>query len=263
MFFRLSTWVLALALFAVILGATAVGLWIGRSVRHRADSLREPFAVMQAALLGFMGLVLAFGLSLAVQRYEGRRAAVVEETNAIGTTYLRAQTLPEPVRTRSLALLRHFTDTSIRISTTVPGTAAQQAAIADSGQTERQLWALAGQALRAEPTGSAVRLYVESLNETFDSRSSRVYGLSNRVPTPVLLLEVAGTAVALGLLALHLTTLGRGMLTVLLAAGLVTLILVVTFDLDRPTRGLIRIPATPLTDLRASMALPPVAPAGR
>jgi hypothetical protein len=260
MFFQLSTWVLALGLFAVIVGATALGLWIGRSVRHKADSLREPFAVMQAALLGFMGLVLAFGLSLAVERYEGRRAAVVEEANAIGTTYLRAQTLAEPVRTRSLALLRHFNDTSIRISETVPGSTAQRDAVADSGQIQRQLWALADQALQAEPTGSAARLYVESLNETFDSQSSRVYGLSNRVPTPVLVLEVTGTAVALGLLALHLTTLGRGVLTVLLAAVLVTLILAVTFDLDRPTRGLIRIPATPLTDLRASMALPPPAP---
>jgi hypothetical protein len=263
MFFQLSTWVLALALFAVIVGATALGLWIGRSVRHDADSLREPFGVMQAALLGFMGLILAFGLSLAVQRYEGRRAAVVDEANAIGTTYLRAQTLPEPVRTRSLALLRQFTDISIRISETVPGSRAEQDAIAESGQIERELWALAGQALEAEPTGTAVRLYVESLNETFDSQSSRVYGLTNRVPTAVLVLVVTGTAVALGLLALYLTTLGRGALTVVLAAVLVTLILVVTFDLDRPTRGLIRVPATPLIDVRQSMALPPPARAGR
>ena len=263
MFFRLSTWVLALALFVVMGGATAVGLWIGHSVRQKAESLREPFAVMQAALLGFMGLVLAFGLSLAVQRYEARRAAVVVEANAIGTTYLRAQTLPEPERTASLTLLRQFTDTSIRISDSVPGSPTQQDAVAQSGRIERQLWAQAGQALQAEPTGSAVRLYVDSLNTTIDSQSARVYGLSNRVPTAVLLLEVVGTAVALGLLALHLSTLGRGLMSVALAAVLVTLILVVTFDLDRPTRGLIRVPATPLTDLRASMALPPAAPAGR
>ena len=48
---------------------------------------------------------------------------------------------------------------------------------------------------------------------------------------------------------------------VLLAAGLVTLLLLVTFDLDRPTRGFIRVPATPLTNLRDSMELPPAAPA--
>ena len=261
MFFRLSTLVLTLVLFAVIVGATAVGLLIGRSLRHKAESLREPFGVMQAALLGFMGLVLAFGLSLAVGRYEGRRAAVVEEANALGTTYLRAQTVAEPARTGSLALLRRFADTSIRISRTVPGSREEQQAIADSGRIERQLWGLAGQALRSEPNGSAARLYVESLNEMFDAQSSRVYGLSNRVPTPVLLLEVVGSAAALGLLALHLTTLGRGVLTVAMAAVLVTLILVVTFDLDRPTRGLIRIPDAPLIDVRASM-LPPAASAG-
>jgi hypothetical protein len=37
------------------------------------------------------------------------------------------------------------------------------------------------------------------------------------------------------------------------------LLLLVTFDLDRPTRGLIRVPDTPLESLRASMNLPPAA----
>jgi hypothetical protein len=108
-----------------------------------------------------------------------------------------------------------------------------------------------------------VRLYVESLNTMIDSQSSRVYGLSNRVPTAVLVLVVAGTALAPGLLALYLTTHGSGARWVLLAAVLVTLILVVTFDLDRPTRGLIQVPATPLIGLRQSVALPPPLPAGR
>jgi hypothetical protein len=47
--------------------------------------------------------------------------------------------------------------------------------------------------------------------------------------------------------------------TVLLAAGLVAMLLLVTFDLERPTRGLISVPDTPLTVLRASMNLPPAA----
>jgi hypothetical protein len=135
---------------------------------------------------------------------------VVEEANAIGTTYLRAQ-------------------------------------------------ALAGQALDAAPTASAPRLYVESLNQMIDLQTVRVAGLNNRVPGAILVLEVAGAAVALGLLEFYLAILGRGVLAVLLAAALVTLLLLVTFDLDRPTRGLIRIPSTPLTDLRASMAQPPAA----
>jgi hypothetical protein len=87
----------------------------------------------------------------------------------------------------------------------------------------------------------------------------RVAGLSNRVPTAILALEVVGASAALGLLAAYLAILGRGVVAVVLGAALVTMLLLVTFDLDRPTRGLIRVPATPLISLRASMQLPPAA----
>ena len=257
LFFQLSTIFVTLILFVIVIAATAGGHFIGRWERGRSGGSSEPFGVMQAAMLGFMGLVLAFGLSLAVGRYEDRRAAIVNESNAIDTTYLRAQTLPKPTRTRSMDLLRQFTDASIRIAETVPASARQDAAIADSERAQRALWSEAAGALAAQPTATAPRLYVESLNETFDAQSSRIYGLDNRVPTAVLLLEIVGAAIALGLLALHLAALGRGLTTVLVAAVLVTLTLVVSLDLDRPVRGLIQVNATPLTDVRASMANPP------
>jgi hypothetical protein len=241
------------------MGATGVGLLVGRHLGRRSDILREPFAALQAALLGVVGLILAFGLALAVGRYESRRAAVVDEANAIGTTYLRAQTLAEPVRTGSLERLVRYTDTSIRLSHSVPGSSAADDAVADGQQLQRELWALAGEALDSAPSASAPRLYVDSLNEMIDMQTVRVSGLNNRVPPAVLWLEVAAAAVALGLLAVYLAILGRGAVAVLLAAGLVTLLLLVTFDLDRPTRGMIRVPATPLTDLRASMDLAPAA----
>lgn len=255
--FELSTPVLALGVFVVTLGATAVGHVIGRSVRSQSEGSREPFAVIQAAMLGFMALVLAFGLSLAVGRYESRRAAVVAEANAIGTAYLRAQTLDEPQRTRSLDLMRRYTDASIQVARTVPGSPEQVAAIAAASQLQGTLWAEAGTAVTSAPTATAPRLYVEGLNEAFDSLSTRISGLGDRVPTPVLLLELVGAALALGLLALHLATLGREPPITLLAALLVAATLFTTFDLDRPVRGLINVPAGPLTSLRVSMDSPP------
>jgi hypothetical protein len=258
-FFQLSSWLLGLMLFTVTLGAAALGLKAGHSIRHHAATVSEPFAVLQAALLGVVGLILAFGLSLAVGRYENRRATVVTEANAIGTTYLRAQTLHEPVRTESLARLKRYTDTSIRLSAAVPGSAGARRAAADGQRLQRELWGLAGSALGAARQASAPRLYVESLNEMIDLQSVRIAGLQNRVPTAVLWLEVGGAVVALGLLAAYLAVLGRAAVAVLLAAGLVALLLLVTFDLDRPTRGLITVPDAPLVELRASMALPPAA----
>jgi hypothetical protein len=165
------------------------------------------------------------------------------------------------MRTESLDLIRDYTDTSIRLSNSVPGSAEARTAIADGNAIQRELWGFAGDALADRPTDSAPRLYVETLNEMIDMQTVRVSTLNNRVPGAVLVVEVVGAAVALALLAFYLAILGRGVLPVLLAAGLITLLLMVTFDLDRPTRGLIQVPDTPLIGLRADMELPPAADA--
>jgi len=258
-FFTLQSWELALVILTVIGTATAVGYAVGRYLRKHQEKLREPFGVLQGALLGVVGLILAFGLSLAVGRYEDRRAATVDEANAIGTSYLRAQLLAEPVRTKTLALFPRYTDLAIQISKEIPGSAGMRRTTAREGALQRQLWQLAGESIAAAPNASAPRLYVDSLNATFDAQSTRVSALTNRVPSAVLTLEVLGAAIAMGLLALHISVLGRGLVAMLAAAGLVTLLLLVTFDLDRPTRGLIKVPDTPLVAVRASMVLPPAA----
>ncbi len=246
-----------------MLGATALGVFLGHRVRHLSDRLKEPFGVLQAALLGLVGLLLAFGLSLAVSRYEDRRSNVVQEANAISTTYLRAQTLAEPVRSRSLDLLVGYTRSAIRVSEEVPGSAEARDARAQEERIERRLWSLAGEALDVAPTASAPRLYVETLNEMIDGENARVAALSNRVPTAVPVLEVVGAALALGLLAAYLAIVGRGVLAVTLASALVAFLLLVTADLDRPTRGMITIPDTALTNQLASMMEPPAAAAPR
>ncbi len=206
-----------------------------------------------------MGLLLAFGLSLAVSRYEDRRSNVVHEANAIGTTYLRAQTLAEPVRSRSLDLLVGYTRRAIRISDEVPGSAEARDARAQEQRIERRLWSLAGEALDTAPTASAPRLYAETLNEMIDGETARVAGLGNRVPTAVLALEVVGAALAIGLLAAYLAIVGRGVLAVTLAAALLAFLLLVTADLDRPTRGMITVPDSALKNQLASMMKPPAA----
>jgi hypothetical protein len=258
-FFSLPSWAVALVLLAVIGGATVAGYAVGRELREHHAGLREPFGVLQGALLGVVGLILAFGLSLALGRYEDRRAATVNEANAIGTTYLRAQLIAEPARTRSIRLLRDYTDLALHVSHEIPNSPAMRRTTSAEGLTQRQLWRVAGQSITSAPISSAPRLYVDSLNEMIDSQSTRLSALTNRVPGAVLALEVIGAAIALALLAAHISILGRGLVAVLAAALVVTLLLLVTFDLDRPTRGLITVPDAPLAQVRASMQLPPAA----
>jgi hypothetical protein len=259
--FRLNTAELCLLVFGVVLAATGIGILVGRSLRRHSEHLREPVGVVQGALLALVGLLLAFGLSLAVGRYQDRRAAIVDEANAIGTTYLRAQTLLEPQRSRSLGLLRSYTDATITLTHEVPDADDFDRTLGVAQALQRRLWRLAGQALDRQPNASAPRLYVQTLNDMIDSLTVRVSGLGNRVPGPVYSLELGAAAAALFLLAVFLAFVGRGTVTVVVAATVVSLLLLVTFDLDRPVRGLITIPDSALVSARADMALPPAAAA--
>ena len=142
MFFRLSTWELWLLIAAVVLGFVVLGFVVGRALRKHSETLREPVGIVQGSLLALVGLILAFGLTLAIGRYESRRAAVVDDANAIGTTYLRAQTLAEPARSRSLDLIKRYTDASVRLSHEVPTTPGFRRTIAEENALLRQLWRL-------------------------------------------------------------------------------------------------------------------------
>ena len=259
MFFSLSSWQLALVLVGLLFGSVGLGLLAGRALRHHAETLREPFGVVQAALLTLVGLLLAFTLAMAVTRYEARRAAVVGDSNAIGTAYLRAQTLREPMRSASLRLYPGYADASIALSKSVPHSNDAKRAIADESRIQRRLWSLAGDALASRPVDSAPRLYVESLNAMIDMQTTRVAALNNRVPPSISLIQLVGAAFALGLMAMYLAMFSRGVITVVLAAGLLSLLIFVTFDLDRPSRGFITVPDAPLVAVRAGMELQPAA----
>jgi hypothetical protein len=67
------------------------------------------------------------------------------------------------------------------------------------------------------------------------------------------------SALALGVLGMFLGSHDQGVLMALLAAGLVTVMLLVIFDLDRPHRGLITVPDGPIVAVRRSMDIPPAA----
>jgi hypothetical protein len=258
-FFSLPSWALALVILAVTGATTVAGYLVGRTLRQHHATLKEPLGVLQTALLGLVALILAFGLSLALGRYEDRRAATVSESNAIGTAYLRSQLIAEPERTRSIELFRDYTDLAVLVTNEVPGSPRMRRTLATEDVLQRRLWRLAGRSIAAEPVASAPRLYVDSLNAMIDSQGVRAAALTNRVPGAVLAIEVFGAAMALALLAAHISIFGRGFAALTAAAVLVSVLLLITFDLDRPTRGLIKIPDTPLVQLRASMQLPPAA----
>ena len=58
------------------------------------DERDQPAGAMVASILGLVALVLGFTFSLAAARFDARRVAVLDEANAIGTTYLHTSFCP-------------------------------------------------------------------------------------------------------------------------------------------------------------------------
>jgi hypothetical protein len=256
-FFTLPDWALALVILGIVLAGCAFGVALGAVPGERSTSLREPLGVIQGAILGVVGLILAFSLSLAIGRYENRRSAVLDDANAIATAYLRSEALAEPERSPSLVLLRRYAALDLQLSLEVPNSAAMKRTSSDQLLIQRRLWRLAGSALVAPRP--IVPSYVDSLNSMFDQQRARLSALNDRVPTAVLVLELVAAAAALALLGLFVTVHGRGYPALAVAAALLTAVLLVTFDLDRPTRGVITVPTAPLRALQTMMAQPPAA----
>ncbi|MEO7399128.1 MAG: hypothetical protein ABIW84_11230, partial [Ilumatobacteraceae bacterium] len=195
--------------------------------------------------------------------YEGRRAAIVTEANAIGTAFLRAQTIPEPQRSDSLELFRIYAAERLKLASQHVDSQAFYESIESSDTTERALWKFGGEVLGKSPDGSAVRLYVNSLNTMFDASSSREAAFRDRIPSPVVVLQVGGAALAIGMLGLYLATLGRRVHTALLAAVMVSLIVIVALDLDRPQQGFVHVPTTSLRSVVQDLQLQPASEAPR
>ena len=82
----------------------------------RVWRIRGPGRLSRAAPWSLLGLLLAFSFGMVLTRYEARRELVVREANAIGTSYLRAQFLNEPYRTRLSTLLVEYAENRVQLA---------------------------------------------------------------------------------------------------------------------------------------------------
>lgn len=242
---------LLLAFVALILAlAMEAGFRLGVSRRARYPDEKEPAGAMVGSILGLLALVLGFTFSLAASRFDARRQAVLEEANAIGTTYLRARLLPAAERAAIEGLLREYTAIRIR-AVTHP----DKQAIKEAEAIQHKLWEQAS--LAAEQTKGSLMtgLFVQSLNELIDIHSKRIMvGLRSRIPVAIWL-SVLGLA-ALGMASvgyqsgLASTQHSPAMLGLLVAF---TVVLALIADLDRGQEGLLQISQQSMVDVQQSM----------
>ena len=236
---------------AIVFVACEFGWRLG--LRTKGHSASGNISALEQSLLGLLALMVGFTFLMALTRFEGRREAVLNEANAIGTTALRARLLPEPHREESLKLLREYAQ--IRIIPAGKSFAELPTIVDRSNHIHEALWqqvkALSAKDNNMVPTG----LFVLALNELIDNHGKRLAALQNFIPPSVLLLLCGIAAVACGFAgyASGLDPL-RTRLPVYITAFLVCSVIFVVLDLDRPNAGFIIISQQPLIDTLASLS---------
>ena len=253
--YSVNEWLVALVFLAMLLLAGETGFRLGTRLESGVEeTTKSQVTSLQGAMLALFGLLLAFTFAMAVSRYDLRKQLVVEESTSIGTTYLRAQLLPEPYKSEISRLLRDYVDIRLEFFAVGadPERVAQVSEKTESMQDE--IWAQATAAGSLDPRAVTTSLFLQSLNETIDLPTKRLAALQNRIPEVVILLLFFGGMLAVGVVGYGYGLGPRRNVFLMTAFSLlIALVVLVIIDLDRPRRGLITVSQQSMQDLRESL----------
>jgi hypothetical protein len=256
--FALITSLVTVGLFGGMLGLLEVGRRAGAR-RSAADAERARAGVgpLEGALFALLGLLLAFTFSGAISRFDTRRHLILDETNAIGTAYLRLDVLASGDEAMLRDVFRRYVEARLESYRVLPDVEAAQRARARAAALQREIWRQAAAACRAPGAlPSAPVLLLPALNAMFDVATTRMMATAIHPPA-IIFVMLFGLALASALLA------GFGMgsarsrnwLHMVSFAAAVALAVYVILDMEYPRFGLIRVDAfeQTLADLRRSM----------
>lgn len=243
-------------LFVLIILSNEVGYLVGGRVRSGTDAdLKSLTGSIQASTLGLLALLLGFTFSMALQRFDNRSEGLIAEANAIGTALLRVELLPPTQAEEAAGLIARYIELRIdagKLSLAeADARAAQAAAVLD---VQRRLWATAVAATEADPRPVTTGAFMASLNDMIDAQGRRNALLQMHVPEIVLILLFVVFVAAGGILG-YTAGLSRRRVRIptIVVSFLITMVVFIIVDLDRPRRGVIQVDQTPLRDLQLSL----------
>ena len=247
--------------------AVELGFLQGRRRQQAiSESVRSQVNGVLASTVGLLALLLGFTFSLAIERYEARNQAVVAETNAIGTTYLRTWLLPADMQEDTRQLLRQYVDALIKEGAVpLADTAARAPLQNQATRISNRIWAQAIKAAERDPRLLTSGLFIQTLNDQIDATAARNAELSRHVPEIVIWLILLASLFATGLLGFASGISGeRASISAGVLAATLIIVIYLIITLDRPRSGSIRTNPQPVTSLVQSMQpeWAPIQPAG-
>jgi len=238
-------------IFPISVAIALASVEVGYRLAQRAKEEKEaPVGGMAGATLGLLAFMLAFTFGMAASRFEDRRQVLLSEANAIGTTYLRAKMLAEPMRTEAQNMLREYVD--VRLEGVQPGKLQQ--AILKSEELQNRLWSVAMAQAEKQPN-VITSLFIQSLNEVIDLHATRIMaGVRSRIPGMIWIVLYLLAVIAMVMMGYHagLANSRRSIATIALVVAFSSVLYLIA-DLDRPGQGMLKVSQQAMIDLRKSM----------
>lgn len=250
--YRIDPFYIALAFFIMLFAATEIGYRIATRFAAERDDLSQ-LTVVEGAVLALLSLILAFTFNGAATRYDARRMQVVDEANAMGTAYLRTQTLPEPYRTQTQDILRRYVDLQLAYFS-ARDYEHLNALTQESSKVQAELWSATAEVASANQSSVVIGLYEAAVNQVIDMHTRRMEVFLNHIPETIwriqTLIGVSGFFI-IGYLSGVCRR--KRYLVRVIAALMVALVIAIIVDLDRPLAGPTKIIPHALIDLQNTM----------
>jgi hypothetical protein len=206
-------------------------------------------SAVEGAVFALMGLVLAFAISGALQRFDERKQLILQEINATSTAYDRLGLLENPTGLELKSALRAYLRARIDLYQKGIGFSFWQGAeiaseehLARLSELKTAIWEGALTACAPADKKPVCTLILPSLNSTFDAGRLRD-GANERHPPHVLYVMLFGLGLGGSLLAgfgMAATKTRSWVHMVIFAAAMAVALFVVT-DLEYPRLGLVRV----------------------
>ncbi len=233
-------------------------LEMGRRLARAKGSEKEPagVATVEGAVFALFGLLLAFTFSGSLERFNKHRELIAEETNAIGTAYLRLDLLSKSAQPTLRELFGKYLDARLDVYRKLPDIEAAKAALATSTHLQGEIWTQVVNASRlADSHPDAGKLLLPALNAMIDITTTREMA-ANLHPPAIIFILLFALGLGCSLLAGYgMATSPRSWLHILEFTAITVITVVVILDIEYPRKGLFRADAYDqvLIDLRENM----------
>lgn len=256
--YTLYAFLLAGGLFAGMISLIEVGRRIGICrIAKDPEAGRVGVGAAEAGVFGLLGLLIAFTFSGAASRFDARRQLVVQETNNIGTAYLRLDLLPADAQQAMRDIFRRYLDARLAAYQKLPDIEAAREDLAKANSLQQEIWRQAVAAGRAPnaPTAATTQL-LPAINAMIDITTTRTMATQMHPPI-VIFAMLIGLALAGSLLAgsAMAASKSRSWLHMIGYPLVMSMAIYVIVDLEFPRLGLIRVDVfdQALVELRQSM----------